>query len=84
MNTSKTTNDIPCSSCDKFRHQLKAKKSKLLPTFTVYLCNDCISKKYEPRWIVIMAGRRYGAAYVKEYVENKRYVGEEILLRETT
>jgi hypothetical protein len=86
LSTSKTTklSEIPCSSCDQIRYQLKRKQSKLIPSFTLNLCNDCITKKFEPRWIIIMAGRQFGAGYVKDYLEPKRYVGEEILLRETT
>ena len=84
LNTNKTTNDIPCSVCDKMRHQLRARKSRLLPQQPLYICNDCASKRYEPRWIVIMAYRRYGLEYVKDYLEPKRYHGDEILLKELT
>ena len=82
MTTKPTLSNIPCSSCDSIRYQLKRKKSKLLPSFTLNLCSDCIEKKYEPRWIVIMAARRYGADKVSNYLEPKRYVGEDILLKE--
>lgn len=73
---------IPCSSCRKPKHELKARKSKLIGSQTLYLCGDCISKKYEPRWVVIMAGRQYGPEYVKDYLSPKRYIGEDILLSE--
>lgn len=75
---------IPCSSCDQVRYQLKRRQSKLIPSFTLNLCNECIARKYEPRWIIIMAGRQFGSTYVKDYLEPKRYHGEEILLKETT
>lgn len=50
----------------------------------MYLCNDCVTRKYEPRWLVIMAGRKYGAEYVKDYLRPKRYHGKDILLSEVT
>ena len=84
LSTSKTTSNIPCSSCDQIRHQLRRRQSKLLPSFTLNLCNDCIAKKFEPRWIIIMAGRKFGPEYVKDYLDPKKYSGDEILLKETT
>lgn len=84
LNTKQTASNIPCSSCDQIRFQLRRKQSKLIPAFTLNLCNDCIAKKYEPRWIIIMAGRQYGPEFVKDYLVPKRYHGDEILLRETT
>lgn len=84
LNTSRTTSDIPCSVCDQVRHQLRARKSKLLPQQSLYLCNDCATRRYEPRWIIIMAYRRYGLEYVKDYLNPKRYHGDEILLKELT
>lgn len=83
MATSKTTaSDIPCSSCRKHRYQLRARKSKLIPNVTLYLCNDCVAKKFEPRWTVIMAGREFGIEVVKDYLKPQRYLGEEIKLSE--
>lgn len=82
MNTNKS--DIVCSSCDRQKFELKARKSKLLPGQSLYLCNECIAKRLEPRWVVIMAGRRYSPEYVKDYLHPKRYIGEEILLKEIT
>ncbi len=84
LNTSKIPGDIPCSVCDHVRHQLRARKSKLLPQQPLYVCNECAVNKYEPRWIIIMAYHRYGLEYVKDYLEPKRYHGKEILLRELT
>lgn len=75
-------NSIPCSSCRKPKHELKARKSKLIGSQTLYLCGECITEKYEPRWVIIMAGRQFGPDYVKDYLKPKRYVGSDILLSE--
>jgi len=42
------------------------------------LCDQCVSSGYEPRWVIILAGRQYGSELVKEYVLNHKYYGEEI------
>jgi len=44
----------------------------------MYLCNDCFTNKYEPRWLVILVGQDEGAAAVQDYLLNHKYVGEEI------
>jgi hypothetical protein len=33
---------------------------------------------YEPRWVIILAGRQYGSDLVKTYVIDHLYHGEEI------
>jgi hypothetical protein len=38
----------------------------------------CIDSKYEPRWVIIMAGRTYGIEKVKDFILKRRYVGNEI------
>lgn len=75
-------NNLRCSSCDEPRYELKIRKSRLISSQTFYACNTCSTKRFEPRWIVIMAARRYGAEYVSDYLRPKRYVGEEIMLSE--
>jgi hypothetical protein len=67
-----------CYSCDQPKNELTPKKSKLLGGINLLLCTKCIDKKFEPRWIIILAGRKYGADYVKEYIKNTRYIGKEI------
>jgi len=67
-----------CYSCGKPKNELLPKKSKLLDGINLLLCNNCIEKKYEPRWIIILAGRMNGPEYVKEYIRLNRYIGKEI------
>ena len=68
---------ILCYSCSKSKHKLNAKKSSLLP-INLLMCESCINAKYEPRWVVILAGRSIGADHVREFVLKKRYIGNEI------
>ena len=46
------------------------------------LCETCISSGYEPRWAIVIAGRQGGSDLVKDYVLNKKYIGEEIVASE--
>lgn len=46
------------------------------------LCETCISAGYEPRWAIVIAGRQSGSDLVKDYVLNKKYIGEEIVASE--
>lgn len=68
---------ILCYSCSKTKNQLNAKRSALLP-INLLMCESCITSKFEPRWLIILAGRSNGADYVRDYVLKKRYVGNEI------
>lgn len=68
---------ILCYSCNKSKHKLNAKKSSLLP-ISLLMCETCINSKFEPRWLIILAGRSNGADYVREFVLKKRYIGNEI------
>ena len=42
------------------------------------MCQACIDLKYEPRWVIILAGRSQGPDYVKEFIIRRRYVGNEV------
>lgn len=68
---------ILCYSCNKTKNKLNAKKSSLLP-INLLMCESCINSKFEPRWVVILAGRSNGADYVREFVLKKKYLGNEI------
>jgi hypothetical protein len=68
---------ILCYSCSKSKHKLNAKKSSLLP-INLLMCETCIDAKFEPRWLIILAGRSNGADSVREFVLKKRYIGNEI------
>jgi hypothetical protein len=67
-----------CYSCGQPKSELATKKSSLLSGMTLLLCKKCIEFKYEPRWIIILAGRKFGPETVREYVIRHRYVGKEI------
>lgn len=79
MNLTQTTNKVVCAVCQKYKHQLRPRKSKLNPGMQMYLCNDCFNGKYEPRWLIILVGQSQGLDAVKNYLLNKQYVGAEIL-----
>jgi hypothetical protein len=68
---------ILCYSCNKSKNQLNAKRSSLLP-ISLLMCETCITSKFEPRWVIILAGRSNGADHVRDFVLKKRYVGNEI------
>jgi len=68
---------VLCYSCSKSKNQLNVKKSSLI-SINLLLCETCISSKFEPRWVVILAGRQYGAELVKDVILKKRYLGKEI------
>lgn len=68
---------ILCYSCNKTKNQLNVKKSSLLP-ISLLMCETCISSKFEPRWLVIIAGRQNGAEAVREFILKKKYVGNDI------
>jgi hypothetical protein len=46
------------------------------------MCESCISSKFEPRWLIILAGRQLGSDAVKDFVLKKKYVGLEITASE--
>lgn len=71
-----------CSSCNKQRKDLHPRKSKLITSMTLYLCDECIKAKREPRFAIILHGRSHGFDSVSSYISQRRYVGEEILAKE--
>jgi hypothetical protein len=72
---------ILCYCCNKQKNKLSAKKSVLLP-INLLMCETCITTKFEPRWVVILAGRQNGPDSVKEFVIKKRYCGDDIAASE--
>lgn len=68
---------ILCYCCNKTKNELNVKRSSLLP-ISLLMCETCISSKFEPRWVVILAGRQDGAEAVRDFVLKKRYHGNEI------
>lgn len=71
-----------CSSCDRQKANLSTKNSRLLPKMKLYLCEECIKAKREPRYVIILAAREFGVGLVSEYIISKRYIGDDILGRE--
>ena len=67
-----------CYSCGKQKADLNAKKSTLIPGVVLLMCASCIEKKYEPRWVIILAARQNSPAHVREFILKRRYLGKEI------
>jgi len=72
---------ILCYSCNKTKNKLNAKRSSLLP-INLLMCETCINEKFEPRWVIILAGRQYGFDAVRDFVLKKKYVGQDIAASE--
>lgn len=72
---------ILCYCCNKSKNQLSVRKSILLP-INLLMCETCITSKFEPRWVVILAGRQNGSDSVKEFVIKKKYCGNDIAASE--
>ena len=68
---------VLCYSCNKSKHKLNVKKSSLLP-INLLMCEGCITSKFEPRWLIVIAGRQSGPDSVREFVLKKKYIGDEI------
>lgn len=68
---------VLCYSCKKSKNKLNLKRSNLFP-INLLMCETCIDKKVEPRWIIILAGRQLGSDAVKDYILKRRYEGAEI------
>jgi len=49
-----------------------------MPGVPLFLCNDCIKGKLEPRYLIILVGRQKGPAAVAEYIRNARYYDAEV------
>lgn len=90
MSTTVTTEAMICTSCRKPKASLKAKKSKALPGAQMYLCQDCLENKREPRGFLILAGRAAAdrgenpVEALSYWIKAHRYLGEAITLRELT
>lgn len=49
---------------------------------TLYLCDECIKAKREPRFLIVLQGRALGFEAVAPYIRAHRYVGKPILAKE--
>jgi hypothetical protein len=72
---------VLCYCCNKTKAKLNLRKSVLLP-INLLMCETCISNRLEPRWVVILAGRQFGPELVKDHVQKKRYIGNDITASE--
>ena len=71
-----------CYSCSKQKDQLHPYSSALLEGVNLFLCQLCIDDKFEPRWVIILAGRQNGSESVRDYIIKRRYVGRPISAEE--
>ena len=72
---------VLCYSCNKTKNKLSLKKSSLLP-INLLMCESCTVSKFEPRWLIILAGRQQGSELVRDFVLKKKYIGVEITASE--
>lgn len=67
-----------CAVCQKNKFELRNRKSRLNGQ-PMFVCNDCFSNKYEPRWLVIITAQDdKDNPIVRDCLINHRYVGAEI------
>lgn len=71
-----------CTVCDKQKNELTPKKSRLMAGMNLLLCKECEEGRREPRWLIILVGRKDGPKRVVEHIKHHRYVGEDILAKE--
>lgn len=74
--------EMLCTVCQKQKHQLRPRKSKLIDGVQLYLCDTCFDNKKEPRWAIILVARSSGVDSVSDWVKNNRYFGDPIMLNE--
>jgi len=68
---------VLCYSCNKTKNKLSVKKS-ILFSMNLLMCESCIELEYEPRWVIILAGRQNGSDAVKNFILKRKYLGAEI------
>jgi superfamily II helicase len=68
-----------CQSCEEQKMSLQRVKSSLIKTMEITMCATCISKGYEPRYIILLAVHSLGMSdMAKRFIKDKRYLGEVI------
>ena len=48
----------------------------------LFMCQMCIDAGYEPRWVIILAGRQKGPDKVRKHIINRLYLGKAITAEE--
>jgi hypothetical protein len=71
-----------CFSCGKQKDQLHPCQSSILEGVNLFMCQTCIDEKYEPRWVIILAGRQKGIDSIRDYIIKKKYIGRSISAEE--
>ena len=72
-----------CSVCKKQRNTVTPKKSNLMKDVDLFLCNECLEGKREPRYLIVLAGRSgIDMTVLRPYLRNHRYCGDEITAKE--
>lgn len=71
-----------CVCCGKQRQSIEPVKSRLLPSVTLLMCNECREAKYEPRHIVVITARSKGIETVREFINKRLYCGQDITAEE--
>jgi len=71
-----------CFSCSKQKNELHPCQSSILEGVNLFMCQECIDGKYEPRWVVILGGRQKGSDAVRDYIIKRRYYGRPISAEE--
>lgn len=71
-----------CFSCGKQKNGLLPSQSEILKGTNLFMCQSCMDSKFEPRWVIILAGRQKGPEHVRDYIVKHRYVGKTITAEE--
>jgi len=71
-----------CYSCGKQKNELNPVKSVIMEGVNLLMCQTCIDSKFEPRWVIILAGRQNGPEFVKDHINKRLYIGRPILAEE--
>lgn len=75
---------LSCQVCDKPKLELHRVNSKIVADWSLNICKTCMDNRFEPRFLIILAARRFGAELVKKYIQKQLYVGAPILAAEIT
>jgi hypothetical protein len=73
---------MQCFSCGKTKNQLLPTKSTIIEGIQLFMCATCIELGFEPRWVVILAGRQFGFEKVKNHIVKRLYIGNAITAEE--
>lgn len=76
-------NSLTCQICSQPKAQLERVKSRIVTDWELNICQMCKTKKFEPRFLLILAINQFGRSdLIDDYIRKHLYVGEPILLKE--